>query len=195
MCDGTYCKHSGPFFSSGYHYCLNNIECPVGQYPGEYACTVCPDKYECRWGPGPPQPCLVGHYCTGGNVIACPVNKYCPPLTSIPISCPAGASSPAYSTRLSDCVTPCQTGYDCTAGSPYTCIAGYSKKTFSYENSTIYQGISTSNSGNLIVETMEGRQVYYASAYFYVFPAGFPMQASVTFTFYDVIGSGNFLDW
>ena len=127
-----------------YHQCMHD-ECKALSYFASYWRIECWAS-ECRaWRYGGgysvcPGPCTApaGTYCLSGSDAhtVCRAGSYCTGGTAI-VACPAGQTSPAGSSSATAC---CNTGYECTPGSPYTCAAGY-------RDQTVYPG------GDDIVDT------------------------------------------
>ena len=147
-------------------YCLNGTRfateyrCPNGTY-GNFTnlvssdeCTACPPGMFC-YGDlliRPTPPCSPGFFCTlsafsptpidgiTGNI--CPIGHYCPPGTSVPVSCPVGTYAPdprrATAAECLSCTPgmycpdsaldtptgPCSDGYYCLGGASFATPLG-----------------------------------------------------------------------
>ena len=113
--------------------CLSGEYCPAGTTKtSRKFCTL---GYYCPT-PATQLPCsATGSYCSTGSTTQkqCNPDYYCPTNSTI-IQCPAGKTSPAGSTNVSQCVcapgtygpscTPCPTGSFCTNGVINSCTAG-----------------------------------------------------------------------
>jgi hypothetical protein len=110
MCDGTYCKHSGPFVGSGYQYCNNNAPCLRGTYSQSSSSTACTlasaGYYVSSSGASAQTPCAVGTYSS-------------PNASSCTFVCSAGT----YKALLSQCL-PATPGNYSDSGVLTPCLQG-----------------------------------------------------------------------
>jgi uncharacterized surface protein with fasciclin (FAS1) repeats len=100
--DPLVCGKGNPLSKSAFRWSVNSFTKITGLQKIASTGTVCPDSWiaintnDCY------QMVTVQEFKAKND---CPVNTYCPEGSIDPIACPANTSSPAKSTKLSDCVT------------------------------------------------------------------------------------------